>query len=296
MILKTLVMVTLLATDLKETARAYHDHFGYRILSSGKIDSLCAEQSGYESMDGQNYIIMLPPQGEPEVMLRFVKGAKPGYKPMLTSGWNAIELLARDPERLSEDLIHSAFEIIGPPTYLTNAKNIRAMQVTGPSNEVIYLTRMIDPSKSLLKPLTPASKVGSTFIVVHGSNSLETHQQFIGKTFKNLLTDPIRFKIDILAKARGDSPDTRYPIMLLKFAGPYGLEFDQYNTASSTSAIDGGVVLVSASVDSFEAANIDWLRKPAQSNCTGLNGKTGLLEFPSGAKLEVITPNPNKKG
>ena len=82
--------------------------------------------------------------------------------------------------------------------------------------------------------------------------------------------------------------------MLLKFAGPYGLEFDQYQTASSASAIDGGVVLVSASVDSFETSDIDWLRKPSQSNCDGLDGETGLLEFPSGAKLEVITLNPKK--
>ena len=42
MILETLVMVTLLATDLKETAKAYHDHFGYRTISSGIINYLCA--------------------------------------------------------------------------------------------------------------------------------------------------------------------------------------------------------------------------------------------------------------
>ena len=294
MILKTLVMVTLLATDLKETTKAYHDHLGYGTVSSGTIDPLCAEQSGNETMGGKNYIIMRPPAGEPEVMLRFVEGANPAYKPMLSSGWNAIELLARDPDRLGKKLIDSPFKVIGPPNFLTNAKNIRAMQVTGPSNEVVYLTQMIDPSKSLLKPFTPASEVGSTFIVVQGSNSLKTDQQFMEKTFKNLVTEPMRFKIDILAKARGDSPDTRYPIMLLKFAGPYGLEFDQYQTASSSSAIDGGIVLVSASVDSFETSDIDWLRKPSQSNCDGLDGETGLLEFPSGAKLEVIALNTKK--
>ena len=296
MILETLMMVTLLATDLKETAKAYNDHFGYRTISSGIINHLCAKQSGYESMDGQNFIIMRPPEGAPEVMLRFIEGGNPAYQPMLTSGWNAIELLARDPDNLSKNMTGGAFEVIGPPAYLTNAKNILAMQVTGPSNELVYLTHMHDPSLSLLKPQIPASAVGNTFIVVHGSNKLENHQQFLQKTFKNLLTDPVRFKIDILAKARGDSRNTRYPIMLMKFAGPFGFEFDQYKTALPTKTIDGGIVLVSASVDSFDKANVDWLRGPTQSKCVGLSGHTGLVQFPSGAKLEVLSPNPKKKG
>ncbi|MAA54842.1 MAG: hypothetical protein CMK43_06665 [Porticoccaceae bacterium] len=292
MILETLVMVTLLATDLKETAEAYHDHFGYRTISSGIINYLCAKQSGYESMDGQNFIIMRPPEGSPQVMIRFIEGGDPAYQPMLTSGWNAIELLARDPDKLSKNMVGRAFEVIGPPAYLTNAKNILAMQVTGPSNELVYLTHMHDPSLSLLKPQSPASAVGNTFIVVHGSNNLENHQQFLQKTFKNILTDPVRFKIDILAKARGDSRDTRYPIMLVKFAGPFGLEFDQYQTALPTKAVSGGIVLVSASVDSIDKANVDWIREPTQSRCVGLSGKTGLLQFPSGAKLEVLSPHP----
>ena len=123
MILKTLVMVTLLATDLKETTKAYHDHLGYGTVSSGTIDPLCAEQSGHETMGGKNYIIMRPPAGEPEVMLRFVEGANPAYKPMLSSGWNAIELLARDPDRLDKKLIDSPFKVIGPPNFLTNSLN-----------------------------------------------------------------------------------------------------------------------------------------------------------------------------
>ena len=84
--------------------------------------------------------------------------------------------------------------------------------------------------------------------------------------------------------------------MLMKFAGPFGLEFDQYKTALPSKTIDGGIILVSASVDSFDKANVDWLRGPTQSRCVGLGGHTGLVQFPSGAKLEVLSPNPKKKG
>ena len=65
---------------------------------------------------------------------------------MTTFGWNATELLVKDPDALAEQLVTgSAFRMIGPPKDLWAAPDApRAMQVKGPGNEVLYLTRNLD--------------------------------------------------------------------------------------------------------------------------------------------------------
>ena len=288
MVIQALLMVTLLASNLEQTADSYRSYFGYTVVDSGIINSSCAKQIGDARMNGREFIIMRPPDGEPEVLLRFIGGANPSYQPMLATGWNAIELLAKDPDSLREQLQGKDFEVIGEPTYLTPAKNIYAMQVKGPSNELVYLTKMVDPSQSLLKPRSPLAPVGGTFIVVIGSKDLEETRSFLEGLFDNFLTKPMQFKIDILSRARGVASDTDFPIMLLKFAGPFGFEFDEYRNESKSQSADGGIVLVSASVNGFIGNLGVWSRKPSASHCPHIAGPSGLITLPSGAKLELL--------
>ena len=58
----------------------------------------------------------------------------------------------KDPERLKRDLPGSAFTHLQGPDFLTEQKNILAMQVYGPSQELFYLTHMIYPALSFLAP------------------------------------------------------------------------------------------------------------------------------------------------
>ena len=57
------------------------------------------------------------------------------------SGWNAAELIVEDVDGLAVQLENSPFKIIGSPADLSFTKNIRAMQVMGPANEILYLTQ-----------------------------------------------------------------------------------------------------------------------------------------------------------
>lgn len=284
-------MVTLLSADLDATAVAYHDYLGYQVVQAGVINEACAEQMGNVSVTGRSFINMQPPEGEPSVLLRFIEGADSSYQPMQATGWNAVELLAQDPDTLRDDMNNSAngpFKVVGEPAYLTAAKNIYAMQAQGPSGELLYLTHMRDPARSLLKPVMPQARVGNTFIMVMGSADLAVTRLFAEGIFKNSLTDPVPFRVDVLAKARGDAPDTRYPIMLMKFAGPFGFEFDQYAGEIEVEQAKGGIVLVSASVEALTNTKDIWARKPTDSSCPGVQGQSGLVRFPSGALLEVL--------
>lgn len=289
MILESLLMVSVLAVDLDVTAIAYRDHLGYEVKQTGVIQKTCAVQMGDASLAGRAFMNMRPPKGEREVILRFIEGASEAYKPMLSPGWSAVELLAQDPNTLSHQMSNSAFTVVGEPAYLTAAKKILAMQASGPSGELLYLTKMFEPESSLLKPTAPQSPIGNTFIMVAGSSDLKATRIFLEDTFGNLVTNPVPFKIDVLAKARGDSSDTRYPIMMLKFSGPFGFEFDQYGKELDREKIDGGIILVSSSVDDFNNITTSWERNSVESSCPGIDGKSGLVRFPSGALLEVIS-------
>jgi|TARA_B110000116_G_scaffold11296_1_gene9188 hypothetical protein len=289
MILESLLMVTVLAMDLESTAAAYSDYLGYEVLHAGVIQKACAEQMGDPSLADRDYINMSPPKGEKQVILRFVQGASASYKPMLSSGWSAIELLAQNPDSLRDQMITSPFRVVGEPAYLTAAEKIYAMQALGPSGELLYLTQMLDPASSLLKPVTPKAAIGNTFIMVAGSPDLSVTRLFLEKTFENFVTNPVPFKIDVLSKARGDRSDTRYPIMMMKFSGPFGFEFDQYGKELDREKIDGGIILVSSSVDDFNNITTSWERNSVESSCPGIDGKSGLVRFPSGALLEVIS-------
>ena len=291
MILESLLMVSVLAVDLDVTAIAYRDHLGYEVKQTGVIQKTCAVQMGDASLAGRAFMNMRPPKGEREVILRFIEGASEAYKPMLSPGWSAVELLAQDPNTLSHQMSNSAFTVVGEPAYLTAAKKILAMQTSGPSGELLYLTKMFEPESSLLKPTAPQSPIGNTFIMVAGSSDLKATRIFLEDTFGNLVTNPVPFKIDVLAKARGDSSDTRYPIMMLKFSGPFGFEFDEYGKERETTKVPGGVILVSASIDALTSIDSSpQANDSVTSSCAGLKGRSSLIRFPSGALLEVVVP------
>jgi|TARA_B110000967_G_scaffold198847_1_gene232462 hypothetical protein len=283
-------MVTLLAADLDITAAAYGDYLGYEVVQTGIITETCAGQMGNPSMMGRGYINMSPPKGELNVVLRFIEGSSASYEPMQTAGWNAVELLAQDPDVLRSQMDGSPFKVIGVPAYLTAAKKIYAMQVQGPSGELLYLTHMLDPQSSLLKPEASKAPIGNTFIMVLGSSDLSETRLFVEGVFGNTLTDPLPFKIDVLAKARGETQDTLYPIMMMKFSGPFGFEFDQYGKGVDKQQSTGGIILVSASVDSLNSTITSLDGTPATSSCPGIQGQSELVSFPSGALLELVAP------
>ncbi len=282
-------MITIFVADLNVTEATYTDQLGYQVVERGIIGAECAQQMGNEDFTNRSYLTLRPPENEPQVVLRFLTGLDAAYRPMQKSGWNAVEILVKDPERLTAKLDKNLFRLIGPPAYLTSAENILAAQVLGPSGEVLYLTHMKEPELSLLKPKPAVNPVGGTFIMVMGVKDLEEINDFVSSNFRNRLVGPFPFKIDILAKYRGDDPETRYPIMMMKMSGPFGFEFDEYASEVEITDASGGIELVSVSVDTL-AGEYDWSQHPKESKCSGLSGYSGLLEFPSGANLQVLAP------
>ena len=291
--LKSILMVWVLAQNLALTQEAYEDYLGYRSVDEGVMSAELAAAIDRPELADKRFVTMMPRSG-PQVGLRLVEGDTSGYVPMQRVGWSAIELLVQDPEQLETELDGSAFRHLQGPDFLTEQKNILAMQVTGPNRELFYLTHMIDPSKSFLQPQPSPEPVGHTFIMVMGSPDLEASLRFWQRHFDTSVVGPIPYRIGVLSDAYDLPEDTLHPLALVSMSDGYGIEIDQYpEQASAVPAPEGergGVILVSLSVDPEGLkAPLPW-RLPFTSANGALEG--GVITLPSGAPIEIVFTSP----
>jgi hypothetical protein len=286
--LKSILMVWVLAQNLALTQQAYEDYLGYRSVDAGVMSAELAAAIDRPELADRRFVTMMPRSG-PQVGLRLVKGDASGYVPMKRVGWSAIELLVKDPEQLETELPGSAFRHLQGPDFLTEQKNILAMQVTGPNQELFYLTHMIDPSKSFLRPQPSPEPVGQTFIMVMGSPDLEASLAFWRRYFDNSIVGPIPYRIGVMSDAYDLPGETLHPLALVSMSDGYGIEIDQYpDEATAVPAPKGergGVILVSLSVDPEGLkAPLPW-RLPYTNAAGAVEG--GVMILPSGAPIEI---------
>ena len=290
--LKSILMVWVLAHNLALTQEAYEDYLGYRSVDAGVMSAELAAAIDRPELADRRFVTMMPRSG-PQVGLRLVEGDTSGYVPMKRVGWSAIELLVKDPEQLESELPGSAFRHLQGPDFLTEQKNILAMQVTGPNQELFYLTHMIDPSKSFLRPQPSPEPVGQTFIMVMGSPDLEASLAFWRRYFDNGIVGPIPYRIGVLSDAYDLPGETLHPLALVSMSDGYGIEIDQYpDEATAVPAPEderGGVILVSLSVDPERLkAPLPW-RLPYTNAAGAVEG--GVMILPSGAPIEIALTN-----
>ena len=286
--LKSILMVWVLAQNLALTQEAYEDYLGYRSVDAGVMSAELAAAIDRPELADRRFVTMMPRSG-PQVGLRLVEGDTSGYVPMKRVGWSAIELLVKDPEQLESELPGSAFRHLQGPDFLTEQKNILAMQVTGPNQELLYLTHMIDPTKSFLRPQPSPEPVGHTFIMVMGSPDLEASLAFWRRYFDNGIVGPIPYRIGVLSDAYDLPGETLHPLALVSMSAGYGIEIDQYpDDATAVPAPEGergGVILVSLSVDPEGLkAPLPW-RLPYTNAAGAVEG--GVMILPSGAPIEI---------
>lgn len=253
--LQSILAVTICAEDLAAVATAYTNYLNYRVAERGRVSIALAEHWRAPLMTGREYLL-LQPESRAEVYLRFVQAAPvAGYAPLKTHGWNATEILVQDPDALAERLSDSPFKIVGPPRNLSSNDNIRAMQVLGPANELLYLTR-VEPGNSAFRLGCAATFVDHAFIVVCGNHDLAASRHFYATQLQLEVTPPIGVRMSVLSKAHGQDPETLHPLALAKLGETGLIELDQYpaqaiRRTQRAGELPPGVALVSFLVDSL---------------------------------------------
>lgn len=261
MSLASLILIVTVGTpDVEATQRAYSQWLDYTVEMRGEVSNDLAAVWNAPRMAGRDFVLMQPKSKE-QIYLRFVQiDALDGYVPMKTFGWNAIEMLVQDPDGLAARFssADSPFKIVGPPRPLGPGSPIRAMQVIGPANETLYLSRV--PADFRGGPAkTPVDR---PFILIAGGPKLQAIRDF----YKNVLDidtrDPVMARMTVLNKAHGLDVETTHPLSMARLSEKYAIEIDGYPPTAIEREVRPGEIPAAISMVSILTRSIDELKVP----------------------------------
>ena len=144
---------TITAQNIDAVAASYIDYLGYNVVARGTVSAELAAIWAAPAHRESPYLVMGPASGEPQ-WIRLIE-AEPvaDYEPLRSYGWHSLEIVVADVDALPKRLAGSPFKIIGGPRNLSGGSTIRALQVLGLAQEVLYLTQIPDePDKAHLPP------------------------------------------------------------------------------------------------------------------------------------------------
>lgn len=292
--LRYIAVVTLVVNQLSAVEEPYRQELDYAAVHRGVISTEQAALWAAPAMTGKPFVILQPASGKP-VYLRFIEDPAAVMPPPGTSfGWNAIELLVSDPDKLASQLQGSVFRVIGPPKDLWPAPDApRAMQAFGPAGELLYFTRVIPSAFKI--PMTPASSpVDRVFIMVVGGPSMTAMQDWYRSALGLKPGPASAWQINTLSQALKLPPETRYQLSIAPMPRDFEIELDEYPAVSKPRPVrDGslppGIAMVSIGVDRLDELRVDWRAPPARIAEFPYNGRnTAVTVGPAGEWLEFI--------
>lgn len=285
--LKSIVIITISVLNLGSVEDAYENYLGYSTVDKGALTSEVAGAWNTDKMAGRNYLVMQP-SSDQHVYLRFIENpTTEDHTAMTTHGWNATELLVKDPDTLAEQLANSPFTIIGPPKDLWAAPNApRAMQVRGPANEVLYLTRNLKFDSSAF--------VDRVFIMVVAGPSMTGLADYYSKQMGIDVGDATPFPIGVVSRAQNLPADTTYPLAIATVSQKFLIELDEYPAGAGARPVtDGylppGVSMVTFEVEDLGAFDVVWRATPRTLAGLPYQGRrTAVTIGPAGEWIELI--------
>jgi len=245
--------VTVTVPDLAHAVETYQEYLGYRPFHEERLAAAQADYLDAPALAGADCALLGPAAGG-DFCFRFIaQPLPPGYRPLTTWGWNAAELIVEDVDRLAAELEDSPFRIVGPPEDLSFSEAIRAMQVIGPAEEVLYLT-MVKESLPEFDLPRPACPVDRTFIVILGGTDMGAMQAFYHASFGVPEAPVMDARISVLSRALDLPADTLHPIAAMPLAGQSLIEVDDYPASTRPrdcppGGLPPGIAMVSFAAD-----------------------------------------------
>ena len=226
-----------------------------------------------ENIQGADYIV-LQPENSNDFAFRFIKQESQGeYIPFKSGGWNAAELIVRNVDEMAIKLSNSEFEIIGPPADLSFTDQIRAMQVVGPSSEILYLTEFKSKLPEFDSPIARCD-VDQTFIVILAGSSMDQMQEFYCNSFNLDKAAAMDSRIRAISRVFGNPEDTEYKSAAIPIKDQCLIEIDELPDGAAIRSSEPGYLLPGISMVSFLAYdNVYRDSLIYQCNLTHLKGK-----------------------
>ena len=268
--------MTITSPDLDRVIDIYSKYLGYRLISSTTVSAEQAKRWDAENIEGSKMIFMSP-ESSNDFFFRFIEqDIDEDYVPFGTYGWNAAELIVKDVDQSAEKLIGSPFEVIGEPADLSFTDQIRAMQILGPSKEIIYLTQFKSKLDEFDSP-SPRCDIDQTFIVILAGENLDQMQSFLHQELSVKKAAPMQSRIRAISKVFDLPEDTKYKSAALAIRGQSLIELDEMPSKAGPRSCRPGYLPSGISIVSFIAHD------------SGLIGKTYDSNIPSFEKFQAST-------
>lgn len=292
--LKYIATVTILVNQLSAVEAPYRDELGYQAVHRGAIPAAQAELWDTPAMAGRPFVILQPVSDRP-VYLRLIEDPTAAVPEAATTfGWNAIEMLAQDPDALLRQFEGTAFSVIGPPRNLGRAADApRAMQAIGPARELLFFTRVTETGLPI--PMMPAATpVDRVFIMVVGGPSMPALQNFYGKGLGLPVGKPNAWQITVLSRALGLPMSTTYPLAVAPMPRDFLIELDEYPARAiprpvAPGSLPPGPAMVTFGVDDLDDFSLTWRAPPTRIQEFPYNGQEAAVVLgPAGEWLELV--------
>lgn len=283
--------VTVTAPDLECVEANYTNYFDYQVVTRGELSDQLANLWQCPALAGRSMLTLSPAAGA-ECVFRFIEDQPVGdYVPFATHGWNAAEIMVQNVDDMAERLRTSDFRVIGEPANLSFSDDIRAMQVLGPGNELLYLTEF---KKQLPEFAVPDARcaVDRVFIVILGGASMTALQDFYNAKFGVPRAAAVESRVKGMSAAFGNSPEHRYPIAALPLNGRCLIEVDEMPAAAKPRPVDdgnlpAGIAMVSYIGDLPRSAST--VQVAAGAAPYAANASVSMIIGSAGELIEVIS-------
>ncbi|MGI9290324.1 MAG: hypothetical protein ACR2QG_03495 [Gammaproteobacteria bacterium] len=268
--------MTISATDLTEIEKAYTNYLEYRVTDRGTVTAAEAAAWNAPATEGAASLSLQPAGGD-DFEFRFIEGPNySDYVPLTTYGWNASEIMVQNVDALAPRFENSPFEIVGEPRNLSFSDDIRAMQLRGPADEIIYLTEFKNDVPGLSVPKA-RSAVDRTFIVILGGESMDGLQDFYNQTFGVPKAPVVESRVTMLSKALGVSIETLYPIAAMALEGESLIEADEMPAQVGPRELQEGYLSPGIAIVGFDCDAVPRAATDLGDGVHVMSGVTGEL-------------------
>lgn len=227
---------TVVCENLNESVEVYKS-LSMTLVKNGEVNQHLADFWHAPATAGANYAILASASDAAWIRLIEDPAAAKDFKPFETHGWLSLEVSVNDVDKLAVKLADSGFKIIGEPANLDVSDAIRAMQVQGPSGEILYLTEVKEEVPPFELPQA-ATEVDNLFIPVMITPSRDESADMFMQ-FEALEKFVFDTKITVINKAYGYEIERKHPVAVLQLAENSMIELDQIDTAVPRQRLDG---------------------------------------------------------
>ena len=253
---------TISVADLGRSRDLYEHWLDYRTLEQGKVEPALAASWGASGTAGAPCAVLQPASGA-EIYLRLVQAPPvPGFRPLVTYGWAALEFCVQDVLAVNERMLESPFEIIGPPRRIEGLDAIYPMQVRGPDGEICYFTQINSDLPEFKLPRAKAF-IDHLFINVLAASDMRAAQRWMVQHLGFAIgREAMEIVYTMLAKAFGTPMDQLHTISTMVHGKDVFLEVDQMPPQAAARPRHEGLLPPGVALTTFKITDLDAVTAP----------------------------------